>query len=346
MIWLVSHFIWHDSIDLKLLIVLILLSMVSSLFFINTFVLQNYNSVGWAFFPFFLFSLNSGNYLLVLIFALIISFGSITVSIFTFFYALLFFFLDGYNFLLIFTMTPPAIKLLYHLFLLLSSKKKPDEKDKNHESFKSYNAFLDIIKIIGVTKKGAKYKRKRELNIVHFYFLFLSTMFFLTDYYVAGSFNWLFFITVLIFILNSFKFRFADNQSMYMLFSCGLYSCIQTPHYLLIISFWLLISPLPFLLGSNFLIGKKSFDFFPVLKPLYIKGIIEDLREFIAPICSGDRILISYEDPLNDYRQIFSPFRDLQEPLLYLLSEKGARAFPDWFSVMETNYIGSDSFGN
>ena len=83
---------------------------------------------------------------------------------------------------------------------------------------------------------------------------------------------------------------------------------------------------------------------FPVLKPLYIKGIIEDLREFIAPICSGDRILISYEDPLNDYRQIFSPFRDLQEPLLYLLSEKGARAFPDWFSVMETNYIGSDSF--
>ena len=99
MIWLVSHFIWHDSIDLKLLIVLILLSMVSSLFFINTFVLQNYNSVGWAFFPFFLFSLNSGNYLLVLIFALIISFGSITVSIFTFFYALLSnLFSNDYNF--------------------------------------------------------------------------------------------------------------------------------------------------------------------------------------------------------------------------------------------------------
>lgn len=341
MFWLFTHFIWHDSIDIDLLIILILLTMVSSLFFVNIFILQNYNSVGWMFFPLFLFYLSCGNYFLVLIFALLISFGSITITILTFCYALLFFFLDGYNFFLLFAMIPSAIKFLYHIFMLISSKKPSKKNDK----YSRVNSFFNILKIIGVTKKNVKYIRKKELNIIHYYFFLLSVIFFLTNYFLIGCFDWLFFVTILIFIINSFKFRFADNQSMYMLFlSCGLYSCIQNPHYLLIISFWLLISPLPFLLGSSFLVGKNSFDFFPVVKPLYLNGIMEDLREFIKPVFNGDVVLMSYNDPLNDYRQIFSPFRDLQEPLLYLISQKGARPFPDWFSVMETNYLGSENF--
>ncbi len=95
-------------------------------------------------------------------------------------------------------------------------------------------------------------------------------------------------------------------------------------------------------LGISVFLKIGLFDIIPIVKPIRTKEMIEKLNHFISSM--KEKVLFAYKNPNNEYRKIFAPYRDLQEPLVYLISKKGARPFPDCFAIREANNEDSPEF--
>jgi len=204
-IWLLAHFIWLDTLSIGPLSAILLLVMLSSTFYANMFEMQNYNVIGWVFFPIGVYGLYTGNYEIAAIGWLLTTFGSFTAwftgSVLTFTYSIGIFSFEPLVYLI-----PSIMKMILHFIPLIKSGS-------------IFNQLEFIAKGIGIKKTKVKYKRKKSsIYIVStLYYLILYLQFFALHIFMTSQIEILFITMLILFILNNTQIvRYADPGSLHI----------------------------------------------------------------------------------------------------------------------------------
>lgn len=328
--WWLSNLIWLQSESVLVIIIVMGLALISTLFYVNI-ARQNYNIISWFFFPVGLYGLITGHWAIAGIAWVLAGFGGITVvfvgGIYSVFAAILY----GSLFPIL-AFIPACLFLVPQFWPLLFQGEIG-------------NTILLITKAIGAKEQKAKYRRVglKRFDISVYYFLFLCIQYLAFVYFLSGNIPVFFLIGIFIFFVNSTFFRFADTQSMYMLMlSLGVCTTILEFHPLLLISYWLLISPLPKLI--LFPTHKNILDIVPLLAPFDIQPLMDGMENFLSPVQKGQRVLMAYQDPGGVYENIFDGYRVLLELPLYVSAMKEIHFMPDWWAVAQLNYEGAPDF--
>lgn len=332
LIWWLSHLLYIGYTETQWLVLIMVLALISSTFYTNLFGTQNYNVLGWSFFPVGIFAIICDHWLWVAIAWFLVSLGSFTAAITAIALSWLLF-IYTYNPWLIIATLPATIKIAFHFYRLVSSKEL------------MITALSNIAKAIGATGRNVKYKRpKLELFSLHqFYWLILYLQFSITAWLVAKDSSVLILIGTFLFILNTKFIRFADPQSIMMAnFSIATAIVIMHPNLAILISYWLVISPIPQLAG--FPISPNSVSFMPRAKPYNVNPVLEQVYDFISKVPKCERVLFAFSDPGNDYGKIFDGQRVILESILYIANKRAIHLLPDWWAVFQTNYEGAPSF--
>ena len=327
--WLFSHSVWWHQINHHWLAIVLCLAFISTHFYTNLFRSQNYNVLGWLFFPVILFGLLTSNWIVVGCALLSASFGSFTV-VFISCLIILAWAVINQSIMPLLATFPACIKLLTHFIAFF----KTDDAKK---------VLDNVMKAIGMTRKKAKYKRKKKganLGLVECYHLLLILQFIIIFFLLEKNIPVLMVCAMAIYLVNSALIRFADEQSTYMLlFSVATTSIITNQNYLLLPSYWLLISPLPLLIGFDF--NRTVLDIIPKATPFHIKKYIVKMEEFLAPMQKDKKVLMAFNDPQGIYENIFDGYRQFVELPSYVANQKEFLLLPEWWSVFELNYEGA-----
>lgn len=325
--WLLSHYFWADAFNLNWILVLGGLTMISSLFYINI-IQQNYNALGWLFFPLFIFGLVSEQWILAAAAIFLASFASITVvmmgGIISFVIAIVT--LNPFPLLI---MVPAVLKLSLQLIPLFS------ESDGK-------GIVVSIMKAIGMSGKEVKYKRskKGKIDLLFIYFSLLYLQFALVYYLIYNEVNILFITGLLIYWINKLIVRFADEQSTYMLMMSLGFATLAMQDFQIIplLSYFLMINPFP--LTTN-VFDPKNIDLVPIGKPFNIRKISTIVETFFKDVQKDQKVFMCFNDPENDYEKIFDGYRRLLELPHYVANLKEFHFMPDWWGVFELNYPGA-----
>lgn len=304
------------------------LGLISSHFFANTFRSQNYNVVGWIFFPLVVIGLYEQNIALITIGIFLASFGSFTVVILSCIISGIYGLIE-INFLMAFAGLPGFLKLCFHFYPFL-------KLDKNV----SKEILSKVLKAIGANDK-VLYKRKKTkaLNLFKTYFIVLDIQFILACIFLCNDIPVLYIITVAIYLLNALKVRFADDQSINMLkLSMAIGTAIYLQDAWILPSLWLVISPIPIMAGYY---QMKVLDVLPISEPLDMSVLESKFKDFFDRIPQKTQVLLSFENPDGQYEKVFAGMRNFIELPMYVAMESDIRLFPDWWAVFELNYEGS-----
>lgn len=326
--WSLSHLIWLKAIDIYFVVVVMSLATWSTLWYVNTFKLQNYNALGWMLFPMGLYSLIMGNCWVTAAIWICISYMSVTVVFIAVLLSFWISFLRADIFFIIATI-PAIVKLCFHF--------KHSFRTGNYK-----DSIKSIFKAIGVYEKTNKYKRTKtkQLRLREVYFVLLYLQFVLATIYFKGSGVSLCIVGVLIFVINTCCFRFADEQSMQMmLLSLITAIVLYNQNYFLLPFFWLAVSPIPYLL--RFQTKKLTLDRVPVCKPFLVTDYVKRMETFLNSVLPNQRVLFAFNDPKGIYENIFDGYRVILELPLYVSTLRGFHLMPDWWCVFETNYAGA-----
>lgn len=332
--WWTGHFLWLDQpgISWSWVILVMVLALFSTTFYSNAFVLQNYNVLGWLFVPAALYGWLSEHWALASIAWLGASFASFTVTILAGVFSIMYSFQLG-SYLPIITIIPAGVKLMIHL--------RPSFGGREFA-----NSFSIIAKAVGMGGRKTKYSRTgtKSFGATRLYFLILYTQFIAIVYLHQAKVPVMFILAVVIWLVNSRFIRFADDQTMHMLFfSLSTAIVIQSNAFNLwfLASYWLLISPLPRLLGSS---RENSLSVTSVFRPTNIALLLKEFEKFLSPVSKGQRVLMTLENPRNRYEAIFDGFGVLLQLPSYVASEKMIHFIPDWYGVFELNYWEAPDF--
>ncbi len=329
--WLIVHLAWLQQADLYWVIVVISLAAISTTFYANTFALQNYNVLGWLFFPLGLYGLFTESWIIVAVAWLLASLSSFTVVFIAGIISLVSA-INSNSLFPILALLPAGLKLLIHLYPCLVSK-----------NIKL--STLNLMKTVGIHRKTARYTRTYPLKTImaRVYFLALYSQFFIILYLITRQIPVLFLAGITIFVINSTFARFADVQSMHMLmFSLATMYTLKTPDSLVLVSFWLVVSPLPLLIPFPY--TKKVLDVVPEAHPFSIKKLREAMEDFLVSVKPNERILMAFNNPGGALERIFDGYRALLQLLLYITAKKRIHFIPDWWAVAESNYQDARNF--
>jgi len=331
--WWASHFLWLDmnSNSTRCLLIIFLI-LISTFFYSHTFVRQNYNVMGWLFLPVVLYGWAQGNWALAALACLGASFGSITV-VFLIHLLSIVYSLEILSFYPFLTIFPAGLKLLLHLWPCLS-------KDRIIETTSN------ISKAIGLTNKKAKYRRDKEtvFNVSKIYRVVIYIQFLIVFLFITGKLPALLIASIILWVVNAKYLRFADDQSMDILIvtvSSSVMLASSSESIGLLVSYWLLVSPLPLLSGYY---GFRNLVMVPVLPPANILPIINEIKLFLSPAEKGSRILMAFNDPENKYEKLFDGYRSLIDVPKYVSSENDIHLLPYWWEISEVNYEGAPDF--
>lgn len=324
LVWWSGHLVWLSSKDGAFVLFALILVLLSPLFYLVTFGRQNYNVVGWAFFPLGFYLLISNHWLLASLVWLLCSFGSFTLVVILVPLTLVMS-AQQTSFLPLLTLIPAALKISTHFLALLTSN---DLK----------SGVGGIARIIGLDKRKARYQRSYMHGWSRSFLMYLglTTQFLLVIWYLSNQFNLLMFFSIFLYFVN-YKFaRFADEQSLHMLLmSVGFVSLMQCGDWPALLSFALMLAPLP--LFAGFPVKNIPIDMVPQLKPFYIGSILSDTERFIDKVPEGAKILTAFDNPQKMYSNLFDGYSALIEPASYVCSRKGIHFMPDWWMVTEMN---------
>jgi hypothetical protein len=329
--WWFLHFLWFQTEHWINVLLLLILALFSTTFYANIFYRQNYNVLGWFFFPAALFGLLNGQWMLAALAILFASFGSFTVV----FLANIIFItlaLSSGQVYPIYALIPANIKLILHFYPFFSQSER-------------FSILTTVMKAIGLKEKKVKYKRStsKQLNLYALYYLLLYVQFFVFHFLIIERLSIIFLAGVILFLMNSTFIRFADHQSMHMLmFSLASAVLINDFNVLLLPSYWFAVSPLPVLAFSFRL--EDFLDIVPKMKPFSLKKLKAKMEDFLAPVAPEKRILMAFEDPKGNYERIFDGYRILLELPLYIAAKREIHLLPDWWGVFELNYQGAPDF--
>lgn len=321
------YFLWIDNISFWIVFI-VLITLIGSSSFYRLIGTQNYNSVGWMFFPIALYGLYIEKWWIVALGWLLVSFGSTTALFFAgiFSVASCIYFMSLWPLI---SIIPALIKILFHFIGALKL-----------ENLKI--SILSVMRGIGASKSKAKYVRyTNKERIFHpkiIYFILLYLIFLMFAFCQAVSiFTVLFLISIFLFILNEwFIFRFADTWSFWiLLLSLSTAIILGDFSWKLFAVYVLFCNPIPLFLQDWY--STKHIDIVHRLKPFNIDPIIEEIGIFLRKVPENRKILICYEDPKGNYLDIFDGYKIINEALFYAASKKGIHVFPDEYAVFEDN---------
>lgn len=332
--WWASHFLWLDAgcNDALWCIVVLLLTLISTTFYANTFALQNYNALGWIWMPVGLFGWITENWVLSALAWLAASLGSSTVVVLAGLLSVVYA-IETMSVASIITVVPSHLKLSLHLLPNI------DKRDIR-------KALLDIAKAVGFFKGNIKYVRKKTMGFgARRIFLITDyTQFGIIFYTVTGNLPELALGSFAVWLINCRFKRFADDQSMEMLAvtaSLAELMSVQGANIWLVLSYWLLVSPPPLFSGMPSL--ERPYTV-PISRPINIRPVLAECEKFLKPVRQNERILMAFDDPQGEYERVFDGYRFLLEVPHFVASKKQIHFLPDWLAVFDLNYQGAPDF--
>lgn len=330
--WLGSYVVWTLYTPVLWVVLVMLLAASSTSFYANLFVHQNYNVLGWMCFPIGLYALVSGKWLMASVTWLACAFLSVTVVAIAVIFAIAAA-VATVSFWPLLAAAPAALKLARHLFI-----------------GGGRSAVTPILKSIGFTRKATRYQLQRwgsslpfGLSFEGLYFAAIYIQFLVVALLITQSIDVLFLAALLIGVSNALVARFADSQSIVMMIaSVATMIVIRNPNWLLLASYWILISPIPLLV--HFPYRERVFDVVPRYQPFSVQRLVAGMEGFLAPVGHDERVLMAFDDPGRDYDKVFDGYRVLLELPLWVACRKRFHFMPDWWAVFQLNYEGAPDF--
>lgn len=328
LIWSISHLVWIDSGQPWWWVVIIsCLLLFSSTSYAMAFARQNYQILGWMFFPFALYLTSLGSYILATFAWCAVGLSGITSLYFAVIivFALSFIYSDFY---ILLTLIPALLIMAMRFKPLIAGG--------------GFNQSLSsMAKLIGLSKSNIRYDREmKHFSLSSVYFLalyFFSTLLFS---YSINSIAILPLMGCILYALNQRFFRVADEESVIVVFlTLFSFSVINSPpSFLSLISFWLAASPSGLFLSIQSLSPSGKLSPIIVHEPFDHSPIENDLCKFFSSLSQGDRVVFAFDDPQGKYSNLFDGYRCIHEFPLYIASLRGIHLMPDWYAVADTNY--------
>lgn len=323
--WIFAQFIWlfNPEVEASILTLILTFALGSSTFYGLTFCKQNYNVLGWVFFPIIIFALYNNCNIVLLLFLILISFGSFTATFISCLISTVFFILTGKIHLLI-LIVPTILKIL--IFHIMPCRKELRK------------IVIRIISTISGRGKKIKYKRSKTSKEILgiFYYTILYLQFIIISYLFLGEIDLILLLAFFIFILNNLIFRFADYQSIYtMMATICIASSIINFCPQVLISLLIVLNPLPILIGFDKIQG--VFEIPKVLKPFDISEIFDSVEEFILMIPKEETLTMNFNNPHGDYGKIFDGLNSQREVFGYIATKHKRLFYPDSYCVYQDN---------
>lgn len=325
--WWGGHFVWLDgSRDVFWACAVCAMLLAGSNFYLNAFLRQNYNALGWMLVPAGLWAWGTGHWALASLLWLGASFLSFTV-VFLVGALSVFASLQAWSPLPLLTMVPASLKLATHWYPFLGGGGL-------------LSAVGTVARDVGATDGGVRYSVKMVGPAPHrIYFLALYAQFFAASWALGGALPWLVLGGVLLYVVNSLVARFVDDQSMYMLMAsvAAATAMAAEPSVWLAASLWLVSSPSPYFYWPP----NRSLLMVPPVRPFDVSTLVADLEAFLAPVGRGGRLLMEHSDPGRDYGAIFGAGPHLVSPLAFAARQLGVLVLPDRWFITQFNVQGA-----
>jgi len=329
--WFAGHLLWFDTgIDPEWIGIVLLLTIISPLYYFNLFVHQNYNALGWLFVPLGLYAWAGGHWVLASMAWVGASFGSFTVVVLAAALSVGAAFSMGSIYPIV-TMAPACLKLLTHFWPLCVRGGLKE-------------SLMMVVRLVGISNKGAKYVHHLTMfKPERLYLLLLLLQFTVVMSLVGDTFPYMMLLVVIIYTVNSTIARFADETSMYMLaLSVGVVTALTAQPYnmAVLFSFWLMVAPLPAVVcpGVNRLFSA------PVYKPFRITSYFDSFQGFLAPVAPGEKVFMVLPDPQGDRNNLFDGQMSLLTFIMYAACRRGIHFMPNWWAVQKHNRLDSPTF--
>lgn len=322
-LWWVSGTVWIGHSP-HALVVMLLLACSSSLYG-QALLRQNYNALGWMFWPLGLWATLQHHSALAALIWLAASFFSFT-SVFCAATVCALFGLINLTPWPLLSVLPALAKLCTHFL-------------SNLVQGNLFERLSSTAKAIGLQKAKAPLAPVQPLGTRALYLIVLySTFLIMTIQNPAWS---LFFSAFLVHLLN-FNKRFADEQSLeLLLLSCASSLVFYDFSWCQCLGLWLLACPIPLMdLRTR---GWSVLDVVPKVELLDFRLLEERLADFLKPVPDGSRVLMTFPDPANVYSSIFDGQHMLKEPLNYLAAQRRIHLSPDFWFVFENNFEGGQN---
>ena len=331
LVWVLSHLFWLGQVENFWLILVIATLLLSTTSYAMAFARQNYQILGWMWFPAALYFLECQNWLAVSLFLSLTTMGGITQFFFGLPIVMIFAFVQQSTLPLFCVMPPLVICLLRFVPLLAKSNLE--------------KSFGITLKTIGFLKGDVLYKRNlNRFSLLDTYYACIYAFSLCLLIYSNDFTPWLTVFGLVAFIVNQKFFRVADDQGVVILFVSLLAFDVMNSATVIPVAVGLIVASFP--LGIFWQIQNpdtQSKDFLKILtfEPMCNKEIVDIVNEFLSKVPKGSRILFAFNNPDGSYEKLFDGYRILLELPKFLATKKDIHLFPDWWAVSETNYVGS-----
>lgn len=329
LVWVFSHLIWLESADWWWVLTLLLILLFSTTSYAMAFARQNYQILGWMWYPLALYAVGQGESILASFAWFAAAIFGITPIFFGIPVVVVMAMMQG-DLLLIWTIAPAVLLVALRFMPLLLSG----------SLFQTLN---NIAKLIGASRIKVRYNRgMNRFGIVNVYYTLLYLSAFALLSVSIGKLATLPLVGVFIYLINQRFFRVADEQSLYIIV-CSLFmatALTHQPHILAGLAVFLSLNPCGLFLSIQELC-KDRVGPIHAYTPYDHRRLLNEVYEFMSDVPYGEKIYFAFDDPNDSYSNIFDGYRIIHELPLFVASDKGVHLFPDWYAVSETNYEGA-----
>jgi hypothetical protein len=297
--------------------VVITIGIFSFSFYSNSFLAQNYNSMGWAFLPICIFAIGTNNTWLFCAGSCLVAMGSLTANLCL-----------GIMLTVINIKTLTFISFIFYIPAIFISLFNFLKSGAIIDNFKKTIASINA-------GKNTKYKMLKNFHkdLDMFVFIALQLLFIVAYSMMFKEIPLMLVISLLICIVNNHILRFADIQSLVALtlITSTYYTLISGTLLMLPIYFFIINSPYC-LLGYK--LNKNNYRL-ETLKPFDVKPFLDGMSDFLAPTESNSRILFSFENPEGNYQSLFDSQRVHFELPFHIATRKSCNLMPNWYLIAE-----------
>ena len=325
-----SHLVWVQSVDLWWVLSLTLLFFLSSTAYSMAFARQNYQILGWAWYPIALWATLESQYFLALFFWWAASVFSVT-AIFFAVPLVIYIAYEDLQFSQVFVLLPAVITVGFRVFSPLFAGNFSE-------------AILSMAKLVGITKSKVRYSREmHNFGLRNWYLTLLYSISIATVWIISESVPVLMLIGLSFFVINQRFIRIADVESV-IIVNAFLYMVTalnSEPSMVIILAGLILLNPIAMVMDVHNVNELGMTDGIAIFQPFDHAKLISLVTDFVRKVAVPGRIIFCFEDPSGKYENLFDGYRNFHELLLNAAAEVELHVIPDWYSVIETNYEGA-----
>ena len=330
--WVLLNLVWLDAAAAPWVMAVTAVVLFSSTAFAMAFMRQNYNILGWMWFPLALYAVLTGQWVLAALAWVAASMASITV-VFVAVPLMIVHALNVGRYEALLVLVPALLKLALHAVPMLPAGA-------------TRAATVNMAKMIGMTLAGVRYKRASmrlglskcvlHLHLRHRLRAALVGAFgasvatrsagALRDEPGRGA-------------LRRRAVRHRDVRSVF-----AAHLMVSTPSIVELAALSIVANPMPIILGLCALERDRSLVRVQTRRPFDHTHLQAGLAQFIEGVPAGSTILVAFDDPRGEYERIFDGQRTLLDLPQFIAGSRSIHLFPDWHAVAETNFEGGPDF--